>query len=209
MEARKKVIVGLVLAALIFFLAAPVLGVGDQVEAKELKDGLSALDAIDISIGNATVMDFLNGVDKATIQVYNTKQYDVNKTKRVQWTSLDSSIDVYVNVETSEIIRIEKKDKVVPILYHEKITRYDYDSTACSYTLYDSYGEAQDFEYRISHNYYIDNYAACPADWSVLTLREDNYCKFEDTTFDWSTYMRYLMQGNSSISAKYPWFPYP
>ena len=170
---------------------------------------LSLCDAIGISIENATVTDFLNATNKATVQVYNTKRYEVDNIQMVQWSSSDSSLDIYVNVTAGNIVRIEKKNTSTPILYHEKISKYTYDSEACSYTLYDPYVDRDDFAYCLSHITYIDTYAACPADWTITTLREDNYCEFEDTTFDWTTYMRYLMQANSTTSAKYPWFPYP
>jgi hypothetical protein len=45
---------------------------------------LSLCDAIAISIGNATVTDFLNGTDKATVQVYNSKRYEGDNIRMVQ-----------------------------------------------------------------------------------------------------------------------------
>jgi hypothetical protein len=69
---------------------------------------LSLCDAIAISIGNATVTDFLNGTDKATVQVYNSKRYEGDNIQMVQWSSSDKSLDVYVNVTTGYIAGIEE-----------------------------------------------------------------------------------------------------
>ena len=76
---------------------------------------LSLCDAIDISIGNASVTDFLNGTDKATVQVYNSKRYEGDNIRMVQWSSSDSLLDVYVNVATGDIIGIEEKTGLSPI----------------------------------------------------------------------------------------------
>jgi hypothetical protein len=102
---------------------------------------LSLCDAIDISIGNATVTDFLNGTDKATVQVYNSKRYEGDGECIYR---LDNPItDAYI-------------DQVVAI-------------------------------------------AACPTSWSILTDKEDNFCKFRDTTFDWSAYMAYRVQVDNTF----------
>ena len=70
---------------------------------------LSLCDAIDISLENATVTDFLNGTDKATVQVYNSKRYEGDNIRMVQWSSSNRSLDVYVNVATGNITGIKDK----------------------------------------------------------------------------------------------------
>ena len=162
---------------------------------------LSLCDAIDISIGNATVTDFLNGTDKATVQVYNSKRYEGDNIRMVQWSSSDSSLDVYVNVTAGNIIRIEEKIVPTSLLYHEKISRIQGMDGECSYTLYNPItGDYRD---------QIHLYAACPINWSILRDRADNFCELKDTTFDWFTYMTYCVQSDNTTKSKYPWFPYP
>ena len=75
---------------------------------------LSPCDAIDVSIGNATVTDFLNATNMTTVQVYNFKGYKGENTWKVQWSSSDSLLDVYVNVATGNIAGIEEKTTPAP-----------------------------------------------------------------------------------------------
>ena len=65
-------------------------------------------DAIDISIENSTVTDFLNATNMTTVQVYNFKGYKGENTWMVQWSSSNRSLEVYVNVATGCIAGIEK-----------------------------------------------------------------------------------------------------
>ena len=65
-------------------------------------------DAIDISLENTTVTDFLNATNMTTVQVYNFKGYKGENTWMVQWSSSNRSLDVYVNVATGHIAGIEK-----------------------------------------------------------------------------------------------------
>nr|CBH37142.1 hypothetical secreted protein [uncultured archaeon] len=69
---------------------------------------LSPCDAIDISLENATVTDFLNATNMTTVQVYNFKGYKGENTWMVQWSSSNRLLDVYVNVATGNIAGIEK-----------------------------------------------------------------------------------------------------
>ena len=66
-------------------------------------------DAIDISIENSTVTDFLNATNMTTVQVYNFKAYKGENTWMVQWYSPNRLLDVYVNVATGNIVGIEEK----------------------------------------------------------------------------------------------------
>ena len=75
---------------------------------------LSPCDAIDISLENATVTDFLNATNMTTVQVYNFKGYKGENTWMVQWSSSDSLLDVYVNVATGNIAGIEEKTASSP-----------------------------------------------------------------------------------------------
>jgi hypothetical protein len=65
-------------------------------------------DAIDISIGNTTVTDFLNATNMTTVQVSNFKGYRGENTWMVQWSSSNRLLDVYVNVATGNIVGIDK-----------------------------------------------------------------------------------------------------
>ena len=69
---------------------------------------LSPCDAIDISLENTTVTDFLNATNMTTVQVYNFKGYKGENTWMVQWSSSNRLLDVYVNVATGYIEGIEK-----------------------------------------------------------------------------------------------------
>ena len=75
---------------------------------------VSPCDAIDISIENTTVTDFLNATNMTTVQVYNFKDYKGENTWMVQWSSLNRSLDVYVNVATGNIVGIEEQTDVGP-----------------------------------------------------------------------------------------------
>jgi len=172
-----------------------------SVLSNEVGYKLSLCDAIDISIGNATVTDFLNGTDKATVQVYNSKRYEGDNIRMVQWSSSDSSLDVYVNVTAGNISRIEEKIVLTSLLYHEKISRVMGTDGSCSYTLYNPF--------TVGYGDSITLYAACPISWSIFTNKEDNFCELKDTTYDWFTYMRYCVQTDNTTKSKYPWFPYP
>ncbi|MGB7000691.1 MAG: hypothetical protein WBE22_01520 [Halobacteriota archaeon] len=70
---------------------------------------VSPCDAIDISIENTTVTDFLNATNMTTVQVSNFKGYKGENTWMVQWYSSNRLLDVYVNVATGDIIGIEEK----------------------------------------------------------------------------------------------------
>ena len=162
---------------------------------------LSLCDAIEITIGNATVTDFLNGTDKATVQVYNPNRYEGDNIWMVQWSSSDSSLDVYVNTTAGNIIRIEEKIVPTSLLYHEEIYRTNIIEGECNYRLGNPLTDA-----------YMDQIVvtvACPKSWSILTDKEDNFCELEDTTFDWFTYMTYRVQTDNTTKSEYPWFPYP
>ena len=65
-------------------------------------------DAIDISLENTTVTDFLNATNMTTVQVYNFKGYKGENTWMVQWSSSNRSLEVYVTVATGHIAGIEK-----------------------------------------------------------------------------------------------------
>ena len=71
-------------------------------------------DAIDISIENTTVTDFLNATNMTTVQVYNFKGYKGENTWMVQWSSSNRLLDVYVNVATGDIVGIEEKTGLSP-----------------------------------------------------------------------------------------------
>jgi hypothetical protein len=71
-------------------------------------------DAIDISIENTTVTDFLNATNMTTVHVYNFKGYKGENTWIVQWSSSNRSMDVYVNVATGDIVGIEEKTGLSP-----------------------------------------------------------------------------------------------
>ena len=172
-----------------------------SVLSNEVGYKLSLCDAIDISIGNATVTDFLNGTDKATVQVYNSKRYEGDNIRMVQWSSSDSSLDVYVNVTAGNISRIEEKIVPTSLLYHEEISRTMFTEGECIYRLDNPITDAYSDQ--------VVAIAACPTSWSILTDKEDNFCKFRDTTFDWSAYMAYRVQVDNTTKAEYPWFPYP
>jgi len=75
---------------------------------------LSPCDAIDISIENTTVTDFLNATNMTTVHVYNFKGYKGENTWMVQWTSSDRLLDVYVNIATGNIAGIEEKTCLSP-----------------------------------------------------------------------------------------------
>ena len=75
---------------------------------------LSPCDAIDTSIENATVIDFLNATNMTTVQVYNFKGYKGENTWMVQWSSSDRLLDVYVNIATGNIAGIEEKKESLP-----------------------------------------------------------------------------------------------
>ena len=66
-------------------------------------------DAIDISLENVTVTDFLNATNMTTVQVYNFKGYKGENCWMVQWSSATKSLNVYVNVTTGEIVGIEEQ----------------------------------------------------------------------------------------------------
>nr|CBH39802.1 hypothetical secreted protein [uncultured archaeon] len=66
-------------------------------------------DAIDISIENTAVTDFLNATNMTTVQVYNFKGYKGENTWMVQWYSPNRLLDVHVNVATGDIVGIEEK----------------------------------------------------------------------------------------------------
>ncbi|NAT10043.1 hypothetical protein C4E22_00545 [ANME-1 cluster archaeon AG-394-G06] len=70
---------------------------------------LSPCDAIDLSLKTTAVTDFLNATNMTTVQVYNFKGYKGENTWKVQWTSSDSLLDVYVNVATGNIAGIEEQ----------------------------------------------------------------------------------------------------
>ena len=76
---------------------------------------VSPCDAIDISIENTTVTDFLNATNMTTLQVYNFKDYKGENTWMVQWYSSNRLLDVYVNVATGDIVGIEEKTGLSPI----------------------------------------------------------------------------------------------
>jgi hypothetical protein len=75
---------------------------------------LSPCDAIDISIENTAVTDFLNATNMTTVQVYNFKGYKGENTWKVQWSSSDSLLDVYVSVATGNIAGIEEQKESSP-----------------------------------------------------------------------------------------------
>jgi hypothetical protein len=68
--------------------------------------GVSPCDAIDTSIENATVTDFLNATNMTTVQVYNFKGYRGENTWMVQWASKNRTLEVHVNITTGNIVGI-------------------------------------------------------------------------------------------------------
>ena len=70
---------------------------------------ISPCDAIDISLENATVTDFLNATNMTTVQVYNFKGYKGENTWMVKWASSNRLLNVYVNVATGNITGIEEQ----------------------------------------------------------------------------------------------------
>ena len=67
---------------------------------------VSPCDAIDVSLENTTVTDFLNATNMTTVQVCNFKGYKGENTWMVQWASKNRSLDVHVNVTTGNIVGI-------------------------------------------------------------------------------------------------------
>jgi len=66
-------------------------------------------DAIDISLENANVTDFLTATNMTTVQVYNFKGYKGENCWMVQWSCSNRLLDVYVNVTTGNIAGIEEQ----------------------------------------------------------------------------------------------------
>jgi hypothetical protein len=85
---------------------------------------LSPCDAIDVSIENATVTDFLNATNMTTVQVYNFKGYKGENTWMVQWSSSDTLLDVYVNVATGNIAGIEEQKNHGPSIQASETPRW-------------------------------------------------------------------------------------
>ena len=81
----------------------------EEIPTFPLVDNVSLCDAIDISIGNATVTDFLNATNITTVQVSNFKGYKGENTWRVQWSFSNRLLDVYINVTTGNVVGIEEK----------------------------------------------------------------------------------------------------
>jgi hypothetical protein len=79
-----------------------------------LVDNVSLCDAIYISIGNATVTDFLNATNMTTVHVSNFKGYKGENTWKVQWSFSNRLLDVYINVTTGNIAGIEEKTTPTP-----------------------------------------------------------------------------------------------
>jgi hypothetical protein len=75
----------------------------------EVEYNLSPCSAIDISLGNATVTNFLTATNMTTVEVYNFKGYKGENTWMVQWSSSDRLLNVHVNVATGNIVGIEEK----------------------------------------------------------------------------------------------------
>jgi len=75
---------------------------------------VSPCDAIDISLENATVTDFLNATNMTTVQVYNFKGYKGENCWMARWSSANKSLNVYVNVTTGTIIGIEERIYPIP-----------------------------------------------------------------------------------------------
>jgi len=84
--------------------------------SNEVGYNVTPCDAIDISLENATVTDFLNATNMTTVQVYNFKGYKGENTWMVQWYSQNRLLDVYVNVATGDIVGIEEKTGLSPTL---------------------------------------------------------------------------------------------
>jgi len=70
----------------------------EEIPTFPLVDNVSLCDAIDISIGNATVTDFLNATNITTVQVSNFKGYKGENTWRVQWSFSNRLLDVYIRL---------------------------------------------------------------------------------------------------------------
>ena len=75
---------------------------------------LSPCDAIDLSLENATVTDFLKARNMTTVQVYNFKGYKGENTWMVQWSSSNMLLDVYVNVATGHVVGIVERKVPTP-----------------------------------------------------------------------------------------------
>ncbi len=86
----------------------------EEIPTFPLVDNVSLCDAIYISIGNATVTDFLNATNITTVQVSNFKGYKGENTWRVQWSFSNRLLDVYINVTTEKIVGIEEKTAPTP-----------------------------------------------------------------------------------------------
>ena len=70
---------------------------------------ISPCDAVEISLENVTVTDFLNATNMTTVQAYNFKGYKGENTWMVKWSSSNRLLDVYVNVATGNITGIEEQ----------------------------------------------------------------------------------------------------
>ena len=75
---------------------------------------LSPCDAIDLSLKNTAVTDFLNATNMTTVQVSNFKGYKGENTWRVKWSFSNRLLDVYINVTTENIVGIEEKTEPTP-----------------------------------------------------------------------------------------------
>ncbi|RCV64460.1 hypothetical protein C5S53_08600 [Methanophagales archaeon] len=73
---------------------------------------VSPCEAIDTSLGNATVTDFLNATNMTYVQVCNYKGYKGENTWMVQWSSSNRSMNVYVNVATGNILGIDERTDI-------------------------------------------------------------------------------------------------
>ena len=73
---------------------------------------VSPCEAIDTSLGNATVTDFLNATNMTYVQVCNFKGYKGENTWMVQWSSSNRSLNVYVNVATGNIVGIDERTDI-------------------------------------------------------------------------------------------------
>ena len=82
--------------------------------SNEVGYNVSPCDAIDISLENTAVTDFLNAANMTTVQVYNFKGYKGENTWMVQWSSSNRLLDVYVNVATGNIAGIEEQKESSP-----------------------------------------------------------------------------------------------
>jgi hypothetical protein len=100
----KKQVVVILIALVVITTILTVSALSNEVGYK-----LSPCDAIDLSLENTAVTDFLNATNMATVQVSNFKGYKGENTWMVQWSSSDSLLDVYVNVATGNIAGIEEQ----------------------------------------------------------------------------------------------------